>query len=214
MKQKIRIIIADDKPQFRKLLCEILNFPNLEIVDQAENGEVLLEKLATTYVDIVLLDLEMPVMDGNKAFELIRNDFQHIKIIILSLHCEQILIDNYIQRGARGYFSKDGILGENLSLVDAINKIHYEDIVVFEKQKKTSSFTNRQVNIMPLIFEGLANSEIAEQVGVSTRAVEKQKRTIYKKSGSSKAVDFYKYAFTRGLQFLSRIILNKKVRKL
>ena len=62
---------------------------------------------------------------------------------------------------------------------------------------------------MPLIFEGLTNNEIASELKITERAVEKQKKLIYEKSGADKSVTFFKYAFSRGLQFLSRVYSTK-----
>ncbi len=209
MKEKIKIIITDDKPQFRKVLCDIVELPTIKVIDQAENGEVLLQLLETKVPDIILLDLEMPVMDGNKAFELIRTNYPHLKVIILSLHCEGVLMENFIERGAKGYIPKDVIMGDPILLINAIDKIHEGRTFVYEMPKPKDKFTKRQVDIMPLMFDGLTNTKIAEEVGISKRAVEKQRKIIYEKSGASKAIDFYKFAFARGLQFLSRIIPNK-----
>lgn len=209
MQEKIKIIITDDKPQFRKVLCEILEVPTFTVINQAENGEILLKLLETTIPDIILLDLEMPVMDGNKAFELIRTKYPHLKVIILSMHCEGVLMENYIERGAKGYIPKDAIMGDPDLLINAISHIHTGGTFIYELPPPKDKFTKRQVDIMPLMFDGLTNTKIAEQVGISKRAVEKQRKIIYEKSGTSKAIDFYKFAFARGLQFLSRILPKK-----
>ncbi|MEO6305709.1 MAG: response regulator transcription factor, partial [Bacteroidia bacterium] len=153
---------------------------------------------------VILLDLEMPVMDGNAAFTFISKKYPNIKVIILSLHFEPLLTENYIERGAKGYLPKDAIMENPILLINAIRKVNEGGVFVFEKPEKKNKFSNRQKEILPLIFEGKTNEEIAKEIGITKRAVEKQKQKIYQKSGVEKIIDFYKYAFSRGLQFLGR----------
>ncbi len=80
-------------------------------------------------------------------------------------------------------------------------------IMVFlflKKATKKNKYSSRQKEMLPLIFEGKTNDEIAKEIGITKRAVEKQKQKIYQKSGADKIIDFYKYAFSKGLQFLGK----------
>jgi DNA-binding NarL/FixJ family response regulator len=150
----------------------------------------------------------MPVMDGNKAFHYISKAWPEIKVMILSSYYESVLVENYMERGAKGYLPKDEMTPELLA--ESLQKVSEGKTYVFEKPTDRMKFTYRQKQIMPLIFEGLTNGEIASEVCINTRSVEKQRHKIYEKSGAQKMIDFYKYAFTKGLQFLGR---QKKRRK-
>jgi DNA-binding NarL/FixJ family response regulator len=201
MEECIDIIIADDKEIYRKAIKDMLIPFHVHVIAEAENGEILLKILRKKQPHIVLLDLEMPVMDGNQAFERICRNFPEVKVIILSYHFESVLIEDYIERGAKGYIPKDRL--EPGFLIKVLTEVKNGKVFTHEKKLPKRKFTPRQKEILPLIFEGLTNDEIAEEVCITKRAVEKQRHKIYQKSGVNKIVDFYKYAFTRGLQFLS-----------
>ncbi|MGZ3884229.1 MAG: response regulator transcription factor [Bacteroidia bacterium] len=205
--KKIRIVITDDKEKYRSLISAVLKPFPVSIAGEAGNGKELLRLLKHVQPDIILLDLDMPVMDGNEAFEIIRKDYPEIKVVILSFYFEALLIEDYIQRGARGYISKDAVEPE--LLMKALNTVNEGMIYRYEPSPPKIAYTGRQKEILPLIFEGKTNDEIAEEIHITKRAVEKQRHNIYKRSGSRKAVDFYKYAFSRGLQFLGRMRAQK-----
>jgi DNA-binding NarL/FixJ family response regulator len=202
MEDLINVMIADDKDVFRHVIKEVLEPFPVSLMGEATNGKELLELLEKKQPDIVLLDLEMPVLDGNKTFDLIRKKFPAVKIIVLSLYYEAVLIENYIERGAKGYIPKHAV--EPNMLINALRQVKNNGIFVYEKPSDNPDFSTRQKEIMTLIFEGLTNDEIAGEIAISTRAVEKQRHKIYDKSGVKKIIDFYKYAFSRGLQFLGR----------
>lgn len=201
--EKLNIIVTDDKIKYRKLLCELLEPFPVSVIGEAGNGQELLALLQKKLPDIVLLDLEMPVMDGNKVFDTIREMYPNLKVIILSFYMEDVLVEHYLERGARGYLSKDA--AEPEILFDALTRVYNNGIYINKPLAYKKMYTDRQKEILPLIFEGLTNDEIAEEICISRRAVEKQRTKIYERSGTEKAMDFYKYAFSRGLQFLGRL---------
>lgn len=199
----IKIILADDKASYRALVLDILEPFNVTVVGEAENGQECLSLLENNIIpDIILLDLEMPVMDGNVTFNLLCEKFPYVKVVILSYHYDHLLIENYLYRGAKGYLMKDGILDTPILLINALQKVHDGGTFVYEKPGEKKPFTFRQKQMLPLIFEGKTNEEIANDLGIKKRAVERQKQRIYQISGVYKTIDFYKYAFSRGLQYL------------
>ncbi len=202
MENNIKLILADDKAMYRTALKEALECFSVSIIGEAGNGKELLTLLSKTQPDVVLLDLEMPVMNGNITFDAINKNFPDVKVIILSFYFESLLVEDYIQRGAKGYIPKEAVEPE--LLVDAITRVHNGETFIYEKPPNKERFTARQKEIMQLVFEGLTNDDIAEEVHITKRAVEKQRQKIYMNSGAEKAIDFYKYAFSRGLQFLGR----------
>lgn len=199
--RKIEVIIADDKPAYRKAITGILDLSAVRIIGEAGDGRELLSLLRQYEPHVVLLDLEMPVMDGNKAFELVHKHHPNVKVIILSSYIDSLLIEHYLQRGAKGYIPKDALSSELLT--EALQQVIGGKTFIHEPLAG-SLFTKRQKEIMPLIFEGLTNEEIAGEVNIGTRAIEKQRNKIYQQIGAKRAVDLYKYAFSRGLQFLGR----------
>lgn len=208
MENAIKVILADDKARYRQTVREILELFRIDVIGEASNGRDLMLLLKEKKPDIILLDLEMPVMDGREAFDLIRKEYPLIKIIILSFYFENLLIENYIERGASGYIPKDAMMPDIVK--SALKEVMKGSIFIFEKPADEYKFTPRQKEMLPLIFEGLTNDEIAAEIFISKRAVEKQRHNIYEKSGALKAIDFYKYAFTKGLHFLGGYRRKKK----
>lgn len=202
------IVITDDKEKYRTLIRSMLESFPVNIIGEAANGKELLGLLRKKQPDIVLLDLEMPVMDGNKAFQHISKQWPDQKVIILSAYNESVLIDDYIERGARGFVPKDEMDPD--VLMEALKKVNGNQVFVYERPAERLTFTYRQKQIMPLIFDGMTNDEIATEICMTTRSVEKHRHKLYVKSGAQRMIDFYKYAFTKGLQFLGRQKKRKK----
>jgi len=206
MEKAIEIIIAEDKELLRKAIIGDLCQYNIKIAGEASNGRMLLKLLQSKHPDVVLLDLDMPVMDGNEAMNHLMRDFPETKVLILTLHNEFLLVENYLARGARGFIPKDEIAGDISVLVKAIMKVKDGGIYIHPRLGEKRRFTKRQKDILPLLFEGKTNEQIAAEVGMSKRGMEKSRRRIYEKVGTDHGVGFYKFAFSRGLQFLSRIM--------
>lgn len=199
--KKIKIIYAEDNALFRQTVSAALVEYKIEVIAQAGNGKELIRQMYKN-PDVVLLDLEMPVMDGNDAFEQIMHDFPDTKIIIVSMHYEQLLADNYMERGAKGYISKDLFSGNMDLLAETVRKVVTGKTCVNYSTAYSTKFSARQKELIPMMVTGCTNKEIAEQTGIQERAVEKQRQKIYHKLGGQKAVDFYRFAFSKGFQFL------------
>lgn len=205
--EKLKIMIADDKPRYRAMIIEMLKHTQVTIIGQAEDGRQLLTLMQKRRPDVVFLDLEMPEMDGNEAFDIICQRFPQVSVIILSYYSNVTLTKHYLQRGAKGYISKD-LLDEEV-IEKALSAIQRGEVFLeddeFEGKKV---FTRRQQEMLPLLFEGCTNEEIADEMNVSTRAIEKLRQKLYERTGAKRAVDFYRYAFTKGLQFIGKLQRN------
>ena len=189
------------------LIQDLVPF-NINCIGEARNGKELLALLNNHAPDVVLLDLNMPVMDGNEAMQSIQKLYPTPKVIVLSMHNEEELVDDYVGRGAKGYIPKDAATVP--ILVEAITTVHEGGTYIYRLPLLRKKYTPRQIEMIPLICEGLTNKDIGQEVGISERAVEKQRQKIYEKAGATKAVDFYKYAFKQGLDFLNRSLRWKK----
>ena len=210
MEKHVEIIYAEDKDLIRHAIIRELKEHPVKVIGEAANGKELLKLLRYKRPDVVLLDLEMPVMDGNETMKQLEKEFPEVKVLILTLHNEALLVENFMARGARGFIPKDEIAGDIGILVAALRKIKEGGVYIHPKIVEGRRFTKRQKEIMPLLFEGKTNEQIAGEIGMSKRGVEKSRHKIYEKAGTDKAVIFYKFAFSRGLQFLSRVIPKGK----
>ena len=203
MKEPINILYAEDRLHYRKGIIAELEDRNIYCIGEAENGKELLRLLKTKMPDVILLDLEMPVMNGNEAMNQIMNDFPGAKVLVMSLHYEVELIEDYIKRGAKGYVSKDVICGNMDLLVEAIQKIKAGEIFKQTLPKsERKKFTARQREMIPLICDEMTNKEIAEELGIKERSVEKRRQKNYSRSNSAGATSFLKFAFKKGLDLL------------
>jgi DNA-binding NarL/FixJ family response regulator len=205
MSARTTVIVADDKELFRKTLRSFLKDFQIDILSEAENGLELLKQLETAKPDVVLLDLEMPVLDGSETLTKIKYKFPDQRVIILSMHFDKNLYDNYKARGASGYVPKDAISDRYNgvpTLVKAISEVKNGGNFFFEKCPPGPDFSKRQLDIVRSTLKGLTSEEIALKLDVTTRAIDKQKATIYKIVGGNKVVHLYLYAIAKGYQFL------------
>lgn len=201
-KKKIEILFAEDQVLFRRSVLRDLKDFNIFCVGEADNGKEVLQLLETTIADIVLLDLNMPEMDGNEAFTIMRSKFSKAKIVILSLHDDPGLIKNYIERGAYGYLPKNVLID---TLAEAIIEVasggkYFLKGSVDNKTK----YSNAGIELIQELCKGKTNKQIAEKVGISEKGIEKRRHRIYSKTKSLHAADFLKNAFEKGLRFLGK----------
>lgn len=208
MPSRITFLFADDKELFRKaVLDSIKDQDKIICVGEAGNGAELLKLLKTKQAQVILLDLEMPVMDGNEAMSRIMKMYPDSKILILSYHYEAELVEDYLVRGARGYLCKDALSGNVQLLVEAIEKIHAGEVFVHHLPVLTkNNFTRHQIELIPLMCEDMTNKEIAEHLGIHQRSVEKRKQKLFSKTNTESSTSFLKFAIKKGFDFLERKI--------
>lgn len=200
-----QIIFTDNVEKYRKSVLEGLKDFNVTCIGEASNGLELLRLLKEKRPDVVLLDLQMPVMNGSEALNKIADEFPNTKVIILSMYYEALLVEDFIRRGARGYIAKDE-LSDIRILSDAIETVKNGGIFIHPKSvtidETAIRYTQKQKAITPFMCQGFTNEQIATEMNVSIRAVEKLRSKMYAKVEGEKAIDFYRYAFSKGLQFL------------
>jgi DNA-binding NarL/FixJ family response regulator len=121
---KIKIAIADDYQVFREGLIITLTYDDdMEVIIEAENGEVLLEKMKTITPDLVIMDFKMPVMDGMKATRIIKELYPSVKVLVISMYEDEKFIQSFKECGADGYLLKNAEPDEIRQLVyDIIKK--------------------------------------------------------------------------------------------
>lgn len=192
----LRIAIIDDHTLFRKSLRLLINsFKNMRVVAEASNGVELLDKLQTVSVNILLLDLQMPEMDGFETTLKLKELYPSIKILVLTLMNETDTIKKVVNMGVHGFFTKNTPPKE---LEDAIWKLQ-DDGFYFEKSlstvinevlnnaeskvitQKKINFTEREIEIIHLTAQGLRANEIANALFISTRTVNTHKQNIKQK---------------------------------
>jgi DNA-binding NarL/FixJ family response regulator len=197
MVQKLRIVIAEDhtilREGLRSLLC---SNPGFEVVGEAEDGREAIKCVAKLKPDLVLTDLSMPRMNGMEAIKEIKRESPETKILVLTVHRAEEYILATFRAGADGYLLKDSTHAE---LMMAVKKVmsgtHYISPEISEKViegylegKKTlkprtswETLTQREREILKLIAEGYKNKEIADDLCISVKTVEKHRANLMEK---------------------------------
>lgn len=209
--EQITVIIADDHQLFRDGIKSLLiNEENIKIIGEASSGVELLEILDTKKPDIIISDISMPEKNGIETTKIITEKFPHIKVLILSMYINKEYIIDAIEAGAKGYLPKD-ISKDELLL--AINKIvngeeYFSGDIAqialksyIQKYKQQSSgnlpqniLTERELEIVKLVAEGLINKEISSKLNISIRTVDNHKAHIMQKLELKSSIDIVKYA--------------------
>lgn len=219
----ITLAVVDDHSLFRRLLADYLSSQkNISIEIEADNAVELLEKLKLVSVDIVLLDLFMPKLNGIDAVTILRNQYPGIKIIIVSLCTDLKIVSGFIDLGVHAYLSKEE---EPQSLLQAIkcvheNRIHrnalFTEALYLDKEKAIRSgikkpeimLTDREQRIIQLLWEEMSNKEIASTIYLSISSVEKIKQELKERIGVKSIAGLFKYALQNGIISIQNLALG------
>ena len=190
----LKVLIVDDDALIRDSLKILLGLEeDIEVVGTASNGQEAFQLVSEKTPDIVLMDIRMPVMDGVLGTKLIKENFKDIKVVILTTFKDDEYIKEAVKNGAEGYIlknqSSDSIV-EGLRAVYKGNTVFEKDVVnvitsMFENKKKKKpeefNLTEREVEILTLLSEGLSNKEIAEKMFLSDGTVRNYITTLLEK---------------------------------
>jgi DNA-binding NarL/FixJ family response regulator len=166
------------------------------VVAQAENGQELIKKIENSPCDIVLLDVDMPIMDGLEALMRLKEKYPKIKVLVLSMHDDKVLIQNVMHKGADGYMLKNSGIDELKNGLEAVmsgKQFFSTDVTmrllddkdrpknVFSKELELLS--EREMDVLKHIAAGLSNKEIGDKLFISHRTVDSHRTSIMKKLG-------------------------------
>lgn len=213
---KIQLAVVDDHNLFRKGMISILQqVPDFEVVMEAVNGQEFLDKLQNQPIDVVLMDLQMPVLDGIKTTEIVRAKFPDVKVVILSMQDEDQFVLHLMEIGANGYLLKDTDPEEVEKAIRKVNEteIYFSDFVskimlrkMNRKPQQESKIFNyktdlseREIYILKHICEGLTTAEIGDIVGLSPRTVEGHRLRMMEKLGLKNTAGLVAYAIRNNL---------------
>ena len=194
MNDIFKVIIADDHSMIREGLKQLLELDgDIQVIGEAGNGEECLELLKNMKPDVILLDINMPIMNGLKMLEVLRNSkYKSQKVLILTIHNEVEYLLKAVDIGVEGYVLKDAdssILkkaiykvcsGENYidsSMVPLMN----ERIAQEKEKAEEDKLTRREIEVLKLLAEGLFNKEIAYKLSISEKTVKNHVSNIFKK---------------------------------
>jgi len=208
----IKILLADDHQMFLDGISAFLEKEaDIEIIGEALDGFQVLEFLQRNTVDIILLDIRMPGMDGHETIQKIKQNFAATKVLVVSTFGDGEYIYKMLSNGAEGYLMKNKSKEE---LVNAIHQIHsgnrfvsldvqqiYWDYIQNKSQKPKNNIqlTNREIEVLKLIAIGLQDREIADQLNIAETTVFTHCRNLRKKIAVSNRTELAIHAKEQGI---------------
>ena len=209
--EKIRIIITDDHQLFRNGLKILLNaFQEFEVTGEASNGEEFLRILKNTPADVVLMDINMPEMDGIEATRRGLKLCPALDIIALSMYGEEEYYYKMVDAGAKGFLLKDSDISEVKEAILTVRKggSYFSQELLYhviqkikhrENESKSANLSKREKEILLKICEGLSNQEIAETLFISKRTVDKHRANLLGKTNSKNTASLILFAIRNKL---------------
>ncbi len=218
IKDRIKLLICDD----HQIIIDGMNMlikdaDDIDVVDEANNGRQVMDVVARRKIDLILMDINMPEMNGIETTQAVKEKYPSIQIIGLTMMNDGPIINKMLDAGASGYILKT--CGKD-ELLTAIRKVaaggkylssevsetmlnQYTDMRNKAKNRATSNMkdqlTNREIEIVRLIADGLSNAEIAEKLIRSPRTIDTHRTNIMKKVGVHNIAGLIKYAMNNGL---------------
>ena len=210
----IRILLADDHPVVRDGLAAILGTqPDFAIVGQASTGAEAVQLAAQLHPDVILLDLEMPGMDGVEALRRIRAARAEAQVIVFTAFDADERILGAVQAGAKGYLLKGAprdelfkavrVVGEGGSLLQPVVASKLLQHISSRDQIIVETLTGREMEVLQWLAQGKSNKEIAAALVISERTVKFHVSSILGKLGASNRTEAVTIAAQRGLVRLS-----------
>jgi DNA-binding NarL/FixJ family response regulator len=212
-----RVFIVDDHAIVRDGLRALLDSePGLTVVGEAGHGQELLDRLPDTPTDVVLLDMNMPVLDGLATTTRLHAEYPEVKILVLSMLNHERYIGQLFDAGAHGYILKSAEKGEIVVAIQMVasgkrflcsdlgltmlRKVLDRDVSSeLVEIKKPGQLTRRETEILRLLSEGLTTSEMAEKLFTSKRTIETHRQNILEKTHTKNTAALIKLAMTQGL---------------
>jgi DNA-binding NarL/FixJ family response regulator len=185
----IKVLLADDQSIVREGLASLLQTqPDIEVIAEAENGQVAVKRSLELKPDVVLMDIRMPIMDGVAAIRTLTQQAPEIKIMVLTTFDDDEYVTQAMAYGAKGYLLKDTPSAELAQAIRAIDKGYTQlGPGLWEKANpninhaaKIATLTTREQEVLKLIAQGYSNREIAAELYITERTVKNHVNSILK----------------------------------
>lgn len=197
----IKILVVEDQALVRGAICSLLSLEdNIEIVGQAENGQVALDMLNDIYVDVILSDIEMPVMSGLELAEVVHTKYEHIDMLIMTTFSKSGYIKRAMALGVKAFILKES---PTEYLVSAIKKVQYGQRVIDPELAlmaldDNDPLSNKERKAIKLAGDGLKTAEIAKALFLSEGTVRNYLSEAISKLNAANRVDAARIAKQKG----------------
>ncbi len=210
----IKVLLVDDHKIVRDGIKLMLQpQAGIEVVAEAENGDDVLGLLVEQPVDVIVMDINMPQMDGISTTKQVKEKYPQIKILALTMSSDDSHIRQMVQAGASGYIMKSAGRDElKTAIHDVMEGKHYfsdqatQSIMMDLVKNKGKSvdpepihITERELEVLQLIVKEFTNQEIAKKLYISPRTVDAHRRNLLQKTGARNTAGLVKYAFRHNL---------------
>jgi DNA-binding NarL/FixJ family response regulator len=216
MMEKIRILLADDHTVVRQGLRALLKAePDIEVVGEAETGRQAVQMTRTLLPHVVVMDIAMPSLNGLEATRQITREVPDAKVLVLSSYNDDEYVQQLTEAGAAGYLLKQTAAADLIKAVHearrgnaffspAISKRlldHYREAFVrgAPVRKRGDLLTSREAEVLQLVAEGKANKQIAAELAISIKTVEKHRQQVMNKLNIHDIASLTRYAINSGV---------------
>ena len=214
--KKITVLLAEDHRIVREGFRSLLNHErDIEVVGEAENGRQAIAMVKKLRPAVVVIDIAMPLLNGLEATRQIRKDFPDSKVIILSAHSDDAYVDQVIELGAAGFMLKQNSSHDLAAAIREVQKGNNFFSPAVSKRlssrnqksmdregnlkKKNNRLSSREVEVLQLIAEGKPNKQVAEELGVSFKTVDKHRQHLMSKLNIHDVAGLTRYAISTGV---------------
>ena len=216
MKKPVRVLIADDHRLVREALRALLRTqPDVQVVAEAEDGRSAVGLAASMSPDVVVMDINMPDLNGIEATRKVRAGGAGPKVIALSAHSDRRYTSEMLKAGATGFVMKDAafeelaeamraVLSDKVYLSPALARAVATDGADRADSSAFSKLTPREREVLQLLAEGKAMKEVAQHLSLSGKTIETHRRNIMDKLHIESMAELTKYAIREGLTSLHR----------
>ncbi|WP_287155659.1 response regulator transcription factor [Candidatus Solincola tengchongensis] len=211
-REPLKVLVVDDHRLVREGLVSLLRLnPEIEVVGEASGGDEAVAKARSLKPDVVLMDISMPGMNGITATRLIKKDLPETKVIMLTMLDQEGYVYEAVKAGATGYLLKNTGMEE---LVKAIKEVHKggatlhpeaqaqllkEYVYLAQSNRETYGLSERELEILQLLGDGLSNKEISDRLFISIQTVKTHITHIFEKLGVKDRTEAVATALRRGL---------------
>ncbi len=206
----ISLLIVDDHKLFRKSLSSLIRtFDFATTIGEAANGQEALEVLSSNAIDVVLLDVQMPVLNGMETMKRIKELVSRPQVIVLTQFDEQSLITYMLHHGANGFLLKDCSPEELSKAILGVMKNDYffndmtlhvvKETIAKNHNLPSLEISSRELQVMILLKDGKSSKEISKKLSLSIRTIESYRKALMRKTHSKNVADIVSLAYRTGI---------------